>query len=204
MKLAELSSGQLKGLSWGGSEELWSAAANRALDDSHAVALCIFDWQPPARQVVALLDRGAKFIPIPLRRPKISLFGPRHPWLRDLAAFAPDVVCVSQGQEYDLAGRRWGPELAAWLRSSSIPAASIVQYNDDAARPSSRAARLARDFIQFVRLNAYVASPKLSSRPNVRPRHHDPERRDPAEIPTWNLATVFLPFRGRRSPARTI
>lgn len=156
-----------KGHAWGGSEELWAAAANRALDTGHAVALCTFDWKEPAKQVLALRDRGATLISIPLSPAKIKLFGPKHPWLRDLAAFKPAVVCISQGQEYDLAGRRWGPAMIDWLRTSNTPAASIVQYNDDAARPHGRAAKPAREFVELVKLNAYVAQRNLEQTQRV-------------------------------------
>lgn len=156
-----------KGHAWGGSEELWASAANRALDAGHAVALCIFAWKEPAKQVLALRDRGATLIPIPLSPPRVSLFGPKHPWLRNLAAFKPGVVCISQGQEYDLAGRRWGPAMMDWLRSSATPAASIVQYNDDVAQPHGRAAGPAREFVQLVKLNAYVAQRNLEQTQRV-------------------------------------
>lgn len=156
-----------KGHVWGGSEELWAATANRALDANHTVALCIFDWKQPAKQVLALRDRGATLISIPLSPPKLSLFGPKHAWLRDLAVFKPAVVCISQGQEYDLAGRRWGPAMISWLRSSATPAASIVQYNDDSARPHGRAAKPASEFVELVKLNAYVAQRNLEQTQRV-------------------------------------
>ncbi len=150
-----------KGLAWGGSEELWAAAANRALDDHHPVAICVFAWHEPAKQVLALRDRGATLIPIPLSPSKLNIFAPKHPWLKDLAAFAPTVVCISQGQEFDLAGRRWGPAMIDFLRSSSTPVASIVQYNDDTMRPRGRAFIPAREFVQLASLNAYVAQRNL-------------------------------------------
>lgn len=48
--------------------------------------------------------------------------------------------------------------MIGWLRTSNTPAASIVQYNDDAARPHGRARQAAREFVELVKLNAYVAA----------------------------------------------
>jgi L-malate glycosyltransferase len=198
MKIAFLSAN--KGLAWGGSEELWAAAARRALDTGHAVALCTFAWKEPAPQVLALRDRGATLIPIPLSPPKLSLFGPKYPWLRDLADFQPTVVCISQGQEYDLAGRRWGPAVIDWLRQSGTPAASVVQYNDDVSHPRGRASKPAREFVQLVRLNAYVAQRNLeqTERALRMPVPHAAILRNPV-----NLTDISpLPWPTAAGPAR--
>jgi glycosyltransferase involved in cell wall biosynthesis len=147
-----------KGLPWGGSEELWVAAGRRAIEAGHEVCACVFDWPEPARQVLELEKLGATVVRIPLRsKSRIPLLPPRHPWMKELAAFKPEMVCVNQGQEYDFAGRRWGKTVLEWLKKTKTPAASVSQYNDDEFKLGSKHAAIARDFIKYVRLNAYVA-----------------------------------------------
>jgi glycosyltransferase involved in cell wall biosynthesis len=124
------------------------------MEAGHRVSVAVFDWAEPARQVLALRDAGATLVPIPLRSRAFD-FLRKHAWIGRLGA--PDIVCISQGQEYDLAGRRWGPAMIRWLQRSGTPCVSVVQYNDDNARPSRRGARHARQFLAMTRANLYVA-----------------------------------------------
>ena len=151
-----------KGLPWGGSEELWVGAARRAIEGGHRVCMCVFDWPEPARQIIAIRELGAAVVHIPLRsKSRLPFLPARHAWINDLAAFKPDVLCVSQGQEYDFAGRRWGQAMLEWLRESGTPAVNVSQYNDDRAHPGELVAERTRQFVRLVRLNAYVAQRNL-------------------------------------------
>lgn len=158
MRFAFLSAN--KGLPWGGSEELWAAAATAALRERHNVTVCVFDWPEPAKQVQELQQAGADVIRIPLKARRLPLLG--YSWLRKLARWIPDVMCISQGQEYDLAGRAWGADVLTWLQKTKIPCASVVQYNDDFARPSERGDKHAREFIALVQFNGYVAARNIA------------------------------------------
>jgi glycosyltransferase involved in cell wall biosynthesis len=158
MRIAFISAN--KGLPWGGSEELWAAAAMTALREKHQVIVCVFDWPQPAKKVQELQQAGAEVILIPLKARRLPLWG--YGWRRKLIARVPDVVCVSQGQEYDLAGRAWGADLLDWLKRSDTPCASVVQYNDDAARPSARGEKHARSLIELARFNGYVAARNIA------------------------------------------
>lgn len=149
-----------KGLPWGGSEELWAGAAMTALLEKHQVIVCVFDWPQPARKVQELQQAGADVIRIPLKSRRLPLWG--YGWMRRLMARAPDVVCISQGQEYDLAGRAWGADALAWLQRTQIPCASVVQYNDDVAKPSERGVKHARSLIELARFNGYVAARNIA------------------------------------------
>lgn len=152
-----------KGLPWGGSEELWVAAARRAIEQGHRVCACVYDWPEPAEQVLALKASGARLVTIPLRsRFRLPALSKPHPWIDELDAFKPDVLCVSQGQEFDFAGRRWGGAMLAWMHRSGTPVVNVSQYNDDRpAPPSSRSAERTRALCQLSRANAYVAQRNL-------------------------------------------
>ncbi|MBU6412122.1 MAG: glycosyltransferase family 4 protein [Planctomycetes bacterium] len=154
-----------KGLPWGGSEELWAAAAKTALREKHEVIVCVFAWPEPAAKVQELQQAGAELIRIPLKARRLPLWG--YGWMRKLIARAPDVVCISQGQEYDLAGRSWGADLIEWLSRSQTPCASVVQYNDDVARPSARGERNAKAIIELAQFNGYVAARNIAQTERV-------------------------------------
>ncbi len=47
---------------WGGSEVLWVAAANEALDSGHQVVASVFHWPEPAPDIARLQARGADFV----------------------------------------------------------------------------------------------------------------------------------------------
>ncbi len=147
-----------KGLPWGGSEELWAAAARRAIERGHRVCVCVFDWPTPARQVLALGALGAAIVRIPLRsKSRVPLLPTRHGWINELDAFAPDVLCVSQGQEFDFAGRRWCDAMLAWMDRTGTPVVNVSQYNDERAHPGDAYAARARKLCTLAKVNAYVA-----------------------------------------------
>jgi glycosyltransferase involved in cell wall biosynthesis len=163
MRIAFISAN--KGLAWGGSEELWAAAALAALREKQKVIVCVFAWPETATKVLELERAGAEVIRIPLKARRLPLWG--YGWMRRLIARAPDVVCVSQGQEYDLAGRAWGADLLEWLMRSETPCASVVQYNDDVARPSERGEKHARRFVEMAKFNGYVAARNIAQTERV-------------------------------------
>ncbi len=118
---------------WGGSEELWSAAAAEALAAGHEVMASVYRWPARPERLERLRVAGAH---LDLRSHssryrKSSLLT----WIRDpfaaLAAFDPDVVCVSQGGTYDV-GKR-GEMAALWRRqrAQSWPYVILCQCEQD-------------------------------------------------------------------------
>jgi len=58
MRIAFLST--MGGLPWGGSEELWSGAADELLDRGHEVLFNYRQWPATAAPLQRLIDKGAK------------------------------------------------------------------------------------------------------------------------------------------------
>lgn len=155
MRLAFIS--VMRGCAWGGSEELWAAAARAARSDGHHVAVSVFDWNEPAVQVEALGVAGAVLIPRPLRTSRWSALFRRPGWLRELDRFAPDVVCLSQGSAYECVQRRSTRPLARWLEGSRIPLVNLIQHNTERVALRPRTRRLARALFAAASTNAFVA-----------------------------------------------
>lgn len=121
----------MAGAPWGGSEELWAAAARRAVEAGHQVTAFVYDHGEPPARVRALRELGAAVVA--RRRPihgRIDeRLAPLRPRFRRLGAFAPDAVCVSQGESYDLALYGDAAELRAWLARSGTPYVLVSQLN---------------------------------------------------------------------------
>jgi glycosyltransferase involved in cell wall biosynthesis len=150
------------GSSWGGSEELWAAAARAALADGHAVAVSVFDFGTFPEQVLALERAGATLIVRP-RRPatladRARQWFARPPWLGEVEAFAPDRICLSQGSAYECVGRRSTRPLLEFLERTRTPAVNVVQFNEPKHDlPGSTLAR-ARRLHDRCHANTFVAA----------------------------------------------
>jgi glycosyltransferase involved in cell wall biosynthesis len=157
MKLLFFSS--MKGSPWGGSEELWAAAAKQAVRAGHQVRACVFEWPGPMHpKLAALQAAGIGLIRRPLKRTRI-LDQLRAPgWLRGIDAFGPDVVCLSQGGAYEAAGRKSVHPFVHRVLATGLPLVNVVQYNDDDddLRPAAR--KLAVAINNHAAANAFVAS----------------------------------------------
>src|SRR6188472_2205757 len=92
---------------WGGSEELWSRAALRLLEESHEVAASVEFWPQLSMQVTGLAERGIRLW---LRRrvpPSLAV----RVWRRIMRSKPrdqewllrrnPDLVIISQGTNSD-------------------------------------------------------------------------------------------------------
>src|SRR5947209_341348 len=92
--------------SWGGSEELWAATARAAVDAGWAVAASVGDGSSSKHDElrsggVAIANHRMFFgSRRRLRSVAHRLVSPLH----HLASFGPEVVLVSQGATYDVAG----------------------------------------------------------------------------------------------------
>lgn len=104
----------MAGFPWGGSEVLWSLAAERALQQRHEVFVVVFDWSRSHPAVLRLEREGATVRARPRRRgrgllsrvlrrvvPRLSerLEGA---WTDLVVGFEPDALCISQGSVWEL------------------------------------------------------------------------------------------------------
>jgi glycosyltransferase involved in cell wall biosynthesis len=96
---------------WGGSEELWSQAAE-LLCDGHQVACSIHDWPELHPRVLAIQKRGVKIYPrntAPSRAARLAnwflpqrfKFPPPNPFGQCFSEFQPELVIISQGGTAD-------------------------------------------------------------------------------------------------------
>jgi glycosyltransferase involved in cell wall biosynthesis len=88
---------------WAASEFLWAETADLALRAGHEVLISAYDWGHVPAPLARLVERGAHLHR--RRRPKLGRLERRIDQLtrrwRHLAAFKPDIVCVSQAASYD-------------------------------------------------------------------------------------------------------
>lgn len=151
----------MRGDPWGGSEELWSAAAREALNAGHQVSISTFDWPNRPPQIRALESAGAHLIPRPLRPSRLcTIFGPPA-WLRELERWSPDAICLSQGNPYECIGRRSTRLLLPWLERGKTPTANIIQYAAESTALKPRTRRLASRLFNLSTINAFVAQRNL-------------------------------------------
>ncbi len=147
----------LKGTPWGGSEELWAAACERALHNGHAAMICRYQWPESLRRQESLRQAGAKLSLRPRRAGKIARLFPRPGWLREIDGFAPDVVCISQGNAYECAGHRSMVPLLKWLARTNVALVNLIQFNSEDTGLGRAAANRARWLYQRATTNAFVA-----------------------------------------------
>jgi glycosyltransferase involved in cell wall biosynthesis len=113
---------------WGGSEELWAAAALEALEAGHGVFVSVLGWPTTPPKIAELERRGAKI----LRRynpdcqfPR-ALLNPASSY-RDLFKTNPDVIVISQGWAFDVVSNA---ELLELMSVAPIPFVLVCQFND--------------------------------------------------------------------------
>ena len=191
----------MKGSPWGGSEELWAAAAHAALAVGHTVAACTFEWPGNLHpKLAALRDAGARIIRRPLKRTRIlDLLRTPH-WLREIDDFAPHAACLSQGGAYEAAGRKSVHPFVRRVLATGLPLVNVVQYNDDDddLRPAARALAIAIN--QHAALNAFVARRNITQAERALRASVPRARvlRNPANLPD----TSPVPWPAQDSPAR--
>lgn len=155
MRIAFVST--LKGSPWGGSEELWTSACFRALENGHQTLVSRYKWETEHPKLAQLQDAGAVLCFRPRRPNKIARLFPNPAWLRDIRAFEPDVICLSQGGAYECAGHRSARPLLRWLDRSPVSLVNVIQFNARDTSLGVVAARHARWLYQRAAVNAFVA-----------------------------------------------
>jgi len=157
----------MAGSAWGGSEELWADAAIRAAGDGHQVFASVYDlgaapdaWPPKLRAVAAA---GVRVV---MRRRPVhwridTPLTPLRPRFRPLEAFAPDIVCISQGASYDVINFADCLELRRLLSHSSTPYFIVCQLNGESAPLTPARRREAKVFFEAASGVAFVAARNL-------------------------------------------
>ncbi len=101
----------MDGSPWGGSEELWAAAAEAALSQGHEVMVSCYDWGEIPPRLQKLTAAGAKLVRRPRELPARTMAGRGLRRLRSTVstprpfaavdAFAPDALLINQGGCFD-------------------------------------------------------------------------------------------------------
>jgi len=135
---------------WGGSEELWSGMAERALEDGHKVCTLTSFWPECPTAIDQLKARGAavafqrqlaRLPSIWQRRQQrlLNLFNQargvgRYRYFEPLHMWQPDMVCVSMGHIYEFLRH---PGLIEFLKSTDVPFVLLGEFVDDVRIPLS-------------------------------------------------------------------
>ena len=167
----------MAGSPWGGSEELWAAAATAAADRGDDVHLFLLRWETVPERVAALVTRKNVTVHYRprhqsfLRRAISRLLTSDSLLTAQLRDANCDFVFVSQGSAFDLA---YDGRLASYLIASATPFALICQHNEEGTIGRSVAdrflpvARAARAVLFVAERNRLVAERQLAARiPNT-------------------------------------
>lgn len=157
MKIAVIST--MAGYPWGGSEELWAAMADEALDKSFDVAISVYrrSFTPP--KMLALQQKGALILRraglYPYRRfSKLRTLNKivdkvidryTNPF-RDVFRLSPNVVCVNQPSTYDSVQFSASADLLNMLYTTSIPYVVVCQAHTDLSFPCKTTREAAVEF----------------------------------------------------------
>lgn len=136
MRIAFVSS--MSAAPWGGSEVLWSHAAAEALKQGHSVYASVSAWPTLPTAIAKLQSEGCIIHQRPHYSEKLSTRLVRRiqhalgtkTLEQSLADFHPDIICLSQGGNFDIAVM---PILRQYLLSSGVPFC-IICHNYDASK----------------------------------------------------------------------
>jgi glycosyltransferase involved in cell wall biosynthesis len=149
---------------WGGSEELWCRTARLALERGHQVAVVNFRWPEPHPKIRELRERGAWLLQLARLqdlehdrslRWRLQLKLERFRVWNALAAWKPDVVCVSHGSTFDILFS-WA--FTRFLEEHDVPYTAICQHNsEDLCLTSDTARQTAIAYFSRARQVVFVA-----------------------------------------------
>jgi glycosyltransferase involved in cell wall biosynthesis len=130
MKLGVVS--LMTGVPWGGSEELWAAAAREALGRGWPVEGMLPEWPAVPEKVQSLVDRGMILKRWPKFDPKLTARIANKLRGNTLIGLVQksdvDALMISLGSAWDIAGY---PQLCDHLRSTKRPYVLVVQHNHE-------------------------------------------------------------------------
>ncbi len=123
MRLAFIST--MEGVPWGGSEALWSGAAERMVRSNVSVGVCVRQWPETPKRVTDLERAGCQIF---MRRPRTLVWRAAHnlglgrnrdwAWLQK---FRPDLAVISLGIQLE------GTEASAACLAAGVPYTLIIQ-----------------------------------------------------------------------------
>jgi|LakMenEpi03Aug12_release.lakeMendotaPanAssembly.Ray.scaffolds.fasta_scaffold75289_3 glycosyltransferase involved in cell wall biosynthesis len=133
MKIAFIS--LMEGFPWGGSEELWSLAAMKALDKGQSVFFSVKLWDKQPERIKNLIENGAK--PFFRHENERSVSLSSRIWTRIfpkknsvewswIADHKIDHVCISMGGNYDIV---YHERLANFLVENNVSYSLLQQFN---------------------------------------------------------------------------
>ncbi len=119
----------MSGAAWGGSEELWSETAFKALQVGHEVFVSVVGWANKAPKLRELERRGAKI----LRRYNRDFPAQGGSFVaassyRDLFKMNPDVLVINQASSFEVIER---PDLLELLYVTPIPFVLVCHWNQN-------------------------------------------------------------------------
>ncbi len=132
MRLAIVST--MAAASWGGSEELWAAAAMEAVRRGFHVGAFLFEWPSVPARVSALLAAGVEVFTRPQTLPtfgrRVRAKLRRQPLYLtpQLQRFRPDLVVFNLGTAQEVV---YFPEVTRFLETGNVPCTLICQHNHD-------------------------------------------------------------------------
>jgi len=212
MKIAVIST--TIGAPWGGSEELWAAMAEVALDQGHEVIASIYQWSCEVPKIVNLQAKGAQILPRPLpKRGKLGkLLTSLESSFNRVFQLKPDVILINQGGTYDPLLMNLG-NLFELLYRSAIPYSVICHRNEDSFVPDQRLRDAATLLFEQAAQILFVADHNLQtaerqlarSLPNAQVVRNPVNLTDPNAVP-WckssvvqfaNVARLEVGFKGQ-------
>lgn len=172
MKIAFIST--MRGLPWGGSEELWFDAAKEAVRQGHQVFVSVGHWGKSAAQMETMRNLGIQIhFQEPSRRnlQKSDIVGRVRAKAKQIiggegfdflpaAKFQPDVICVSQANTYDI--MRF-PNLRDFLEKQAIPYAVVCHGHEDVPLPDDDLRRLTKTHFEKAVWVGFVAQSLINS-----------------------------------------
>src|SRR5947209_5495733 len=155
---------------WGGSEELWAATAQRALNEGHRVSLWLYRWPRTPARVSQLIGAGAsvhlrarhdqsKFrkalVYAAVKTADMRIPATRLSTFRGLDRADLDALCISQGDVYSTVQEN--AMLVRWLRRSGTPYVILCHQASDDRILLDRDRRRARALFAGAHRVAFVA-----------------------------------------------
>lgn len=172
MRIAFIST--MRGIAWGGSEELWFEAATEAAERGHEVLASVGHWGRGASKLQTLEKLGVRIhFQTPSRRnlQKSDVVGRLGAKIKQItggegysflpiAKFQPDVICVSQANTHDIP--RF-PHLRDFLIKQNAPYAVVCHGHEDVPLSEDEARYVTKAHFEKAIWVGFVARALLSS-----------------------------------------
>jgi L-malate glycosyltransferase len=160
----------MAGFPWGGSEKLWALAAEEALKGGHSVMAQVFDWSVEQDSIKHLKNIGCQIIGRSRDQSQnlwqriLRKVGPllllskifhNRRWINAISEYNPDIICVSQGNTYELF---YDEVLYAFLDRFKGPIILVCQLNSDFYFISDLIRKRARHLFQKAETVVFVSN----------------------------------------------